>query len=294
MGDITVFCEPDIKVEKTPDGGEVTAGDAVVFTIQVTNLGPGTATNVFMVDALEASLAPWNLVSVGPGPAVKGDCQFILNTLDCTFATMADGAVINIVVSSAPTDPDECGRVITNTADVGADNETLLGDNSDDGDITLVCLEIDGRMTGGGSVFDDGDRSNPRTTHGFELHCDPDHLPNHLEINWPKEGTRGNSPNNSNRFHLTLLTSAVCTETIVGRERPPTAGFDTYEGTGDGLYNGVAGATIVFTLTDFGQPGVDDIVVFLITDAGGDTVLNVSDVLQMGNHQAHRMTGNHH
>ncbi len=38
VGDITVLCG-DIDVDKTPDGGEVTAGDTASFTIVTSNSG---------------------------------------------------------------------------------------------------------------------------------------------------------------------------------------------------------------------------------------------------------------
>ena len=130
------------------------------------------------------------------------------------------------------------------------------------------------RMTGGGSVFQEG--TGLRFTHGFELHCDPDDVPNNLEINWA-----------GHRFHLLELTSAVCTDDPELNERPPRAGFDTFEGTGTGRLNNVPGASIVFKLTDAGEPGTGDRFEFTIDDGVGDPIV-VSGFLVKGNHQAHR------
>jgi hypothetical protein len=113
-------------------------------------------------------------------------------------------------------------------------------------------------------------------THGFELHCNAVIEPNNLEINW--EG---------NRFHLEDLTSAVCTDNPAEDQLPRVAPIDTFDGVGVGRYNGMSGYNIVFRLTDFGEPGSDDIARFHITDPGGATVLLVSNHLDMGNHQAH-------
>jgi hypothetical protein len=131
-----------------------------------------------------------------------------------------------------------------------------------------------GRMTGGGSVFTDADRY----THGFELHCDTS-LPNNLEINWGK----------GEKFHLTLLTSGVCSDDPTLVEAPPVAGFDTFVGTGVGRLNGIDGATIEFLFTDAGEPGKDDWAEFRITPpaGAGGTVVTVSGYLHNGNHQAH-------
>lgn len=130
---------------------------------------------------------------------------------------------------------------------------------------------LDGRMTGGGSVF----MGETRFTHGFELHCDVNDLPNNLEVNWP-----------DNRFHLTALTSVVCTDDPALNPLPRKAGFDTYTATGVGLWNGQPGATIEFVFTDNGEPGTKDHATMTITPAGGSPV-TVDGFLQKGNHQAH-------
>ncbi len=135
-----------------------------------------------------------------------------------------------------------------------------------------------GRMTGGGSVFTpDG----TRVTHGFELHCDVNQLPNTLEINWA----------GGNNFHMDVLTSALCTDDPQIHQQPPKSStFDTFVGTGTGKLNGVAGATIVFTLVDAGEPGTKDTAAYLIKDSHGNTVLTVpaNTLLDKGNQQAHK------
>ena len=84
-----------------------------------------------------------------------------------------------------------------------------------------------------------------RFTHGFTLHCDPAAGSNNLQINWGK----------GNRFHLTSLDGTFCLDDPAIDESPPYAGFDTFEGNGTGLMNGVPGASINFKFTDAGEPG---------------------------------------
>lgn len=129
-------------------------------------------------------------------------------------------------------------------------------------------------MTGGGSVFT---ASGMRVTHGFELHCDASKSPNNLQVNW----------GNGNRFHLTGLTSAACSDDASISEGMPVAGFDTYKGKGTGNYNGMPGATAEWTFTDAGEPGSADSVSLTIKDAGANTVLSVTGTLNSGNQQAH-------
>lgn len=128
------------------------------------------------------------------------------------------------------------------------------------------------RMTGGGSVFTD---AGQRVTHGFQLRCDAADTRQNLEVNWA-----------GNQFHLLDLTTADCQDTALDEEQP-VAGFDTFIGTGTGRYNGVEGATIEFTFTDDGEPGVDDTARIVVRDSGGTIVLEVEDDLTFGNHQAH-------
>jgi hypothetical protein len=108
-------------------------------------------------------------------------------------------------------------------------------------------------MTGGGSVFFEGENGvQVRVTRGLELHCDLS-LPNNLQVNWQ----------GGNKFHLTELTGASCTEDPLILQYPPDAPFDTFEGEGVGrlTVSGV-GKDIVghihFIFVDYGEPGVND------------------------------------
>jgi hypothetical protein len=137
----------------------------------------------------------------------------------------------------------------------------------------VLASTTQGRMTGGGSIIDP---TIGKVTHGFELQCDVTKGPNNLQINW---GT-------GNKFHLDSLSSAVCVNDPSIVPNPPTAGFDTYIGTGTGSYNGVSGATATWTFTDAGEPGKNDHATIVIK-VGTTTVLSVSGNLDKGNQQAH-------
>jgi hypothetical protein len=155
------------------------------------------------------------------------------------------------------------------------DGEPII--NPDTDDIIYEHKQItvlDGRMTGGGSVFT---QHGVRVTHGFELHCASIIEPNNLQVNWGK----------GNKFHLESLDRATCSDHPKRDESPPVAGFDTFRGKGTRRYNGVSGAKIRFFFTDDGEPGKNDVARIRINDAGGDTVLDVAGKLKNGNHQAH-------
>jgi len=131
---------------------------------------------------------------------------------------------------------------------------------------------LPGRMTGGGSIINNG----LRVTHGFELNCDSTQNPQNLEINW-----------DGNRFHLEQLTSAFCSLDPTINAGHPSADFNTYKGSATGSFNGVDGATINFVFTDAGEPGSNDTAAYTITDANGTVVLTASGNLDKGNQQAH-------
>ena len=90
---------------------------------------------------------------------------------------------------------------------------------------------LEGRMTGGGSVFLGagmiGGPVGTRVTHGFQLHCTTE-ANNRLEINWGK-------PNS--HFHLDELTEVHCEDTAI-IQNPPDAPIDTMTATGAGRFSG--------------------------------------------------------
>ena len=151
-------------------------------------------------------------------------------------------------------------------------------DHDGKGDACDKKKEVDGRMTGGGSIID---KYVGRVTHGFQVRCDENDPRQNLQVNWGR----------GERFHLTDLTSAFCFNARGIEESPPEAGFDTFLGEGEGRYNGEDGATIRFKFTDAGEPGRRDFARIVIRDASGDVVLEVEGKLTFGNHQAHRVTG---
>ncbi len=126
-----------------------------------------------------------------------------------------------------------------------------------------------GCMTGGGTI------GTTRVSHGFVLHCEADKRPNNLEVNWGR----------GNKFRLEQLTSASCSNDP-NLPNPRQGGFNTYDGTGSGRYNGKP-ASAEWTFTDAGEPGSGDFADIVITDANGN-VLSASGILSEGNHQAHR------
>jgi uncharacterized repeat protein (TIGR01451 family) len=153
-GDVVVQC-PDVKVVKTPDSeatapGTVKAGDNAVFTIVVTNLGPGTATAVTLTDVLPGGTSlSWTVGGADAGDCVGSNPHAGGSTLTCNFGAVAALGTKTITLTS-PTTSADCARIgppagdIFNTASVSATNEdtTKLANNSDDGDVHVQCAAI--------------------------------------------------------------------------------------------------------------------------------------------------------
>jgi len=168
-----------------------------------------------------------------------------------------------------------CGKFvrITDTSNKALFEPTADGYDVDGVEAQGLSCSTTGKMTGGGSVYmADG----TRVTHGFELSCNTNGSEN-LEINWGK----------GNKFHLSSLTSASCTDDPNITQAPPAATFDTYKGTGTGSYNGTSGYTAKWTFVDAGEPGKNDTADIVITDPSNNVIMTVSGQLKNGNQQAH-------
>jgi uncharacterized repeat protein (TIGR01451 family) len=149
---------PDVKVDKTADAEKVTVGDPIGFTIDVTNIGYGTAHNVVLDDILPAGVI-W---SEDPDVA---ECDILDVHLICNIGDLAPWGTFSVHVTATSTEA-VCGPV-ENTATVTADNEPtgdeeeLPGasiftsntqtDNTDSATVFVDCpaIEIDKAATDG-------------------------------------------------------------------------------------------------------------------------------------------------
>jgi len=161
------------------------------------------------------------------------------------------------------------------TLTAGLEIQDAVDNTLDQVRVVTACEQqlAGGRMTGGGSNFT---ASGVRITKGFEIHCDLS-TPNNIQVNWP-----------GNRFHLTSLAGAVCTEDPDITQAPPEAPFDTFTGDGTGKLNGDEGATIHFVFVDAGEPGSSDTAAIQIRDLSSSLVLDLpTTLLDRGNLQVH-------
>jgi uncharacterized repeat protein (TIGR01451 family) len=121
----------DLAVTKTDTPDPVTEGGNVLYTIVVTNNGPGDATNVSLVDTLDELVA---FVSATP---TQGACGANLGTVSCDLMNLGNGSSATVTISvTTPDVPDT--TVITNTVTVSATETDPVSTNDSATEQTTV------------------------------------------------------------------------------------------------------------------------------------------------------------
>ena len=142
-GTITVRCAA-IEIVKDSDDAQVNAGDAIGFTITVTNTGDGTAYDVTASDSLNGDFT-WTLDP-------SSGWSLIGNELSFSATQLLPGASSSVHVS-APTTAANCG-VVPNTATASAAND---GSDSDDAQTEILCPDVTVTKTAVGGTVSAGD-----------------------------------------------------------------------------------------------------------------------------------------
>ncbi len=130
-----VTVRTDLQVVKTHSGGLV-AGSTVTYSVVVTNLGPSTAFNGTLVDALPTGVASWTWTCAASGSGACGapsgsgainttytlpPAQTATYTITATLAANATGSISNTATVAAATpanDPVTTNNTSTDTAPV--------------------------------------------------------------------------------------------------------------------------------------------------------------------------------
>jgi uncharacterized repeat protein (TIGR01451 family) len=132
-----VNCGVNLRLEKSADAQNVSPGDAVTFTIQVTNDGQAEATNVHVTDSMPAGATIDGATFTG-GSNGPGTCTVSGQSIDCDLGTLGAGQSATVIVV-VTVDAAACPS-ITNDASVSADNETgSVDDNSDSVTVGVTC-----------------------------------------------------------------------------------------------------------------------------------------------------------
>jgi len=128
---VTVVAAADLAIDKRAPGA-VVAGDPLVFTIEVTNDGPSTATGVVVTDVLPAGVT---FVSSSIG-CVQGP----VGTLTCSLGTIAPGGVVTFTITTTVSGALAPGTDLVNTATVNSPVADPDPSNDQDQTTTTVAL----------------------------------------------------------------------------------------------------------------------------------------------------------
>ena len=125
----TVIC-PDLALDKTADAATVPLGDAIGFTVHVTNAGPGTSMSSVIDDPLPSG--PGISWSIDPAYEGPGTCAITTTggaqVLHCDLGDLAPEADVTVHVTSDTTST-SCGTY-DNTATLASDNAPSLTDTA--------------------------------------------------------------------------------------------------------------------------------------------------------------------
>ncbi|MAE66406.1 MAG: hypothetical protein CMJ18_19220, partial [Phycisphaeraceae bacterium] len=148
----------DLSITKTSGPVWVTQGDAVTYTIMVTNAGPDDVTGATVTDTFPDTLAgmAWTAVLTGGGTANLDGVGDINETIDLASGsfitytvtgTVVSAGAANLAVESIVTNP------ATVTGPVGAVDSNLSNNTAHDSDVVVVAAD------GGSGLFGDSGQS---------------------------------------------------------------------------------------------------------------------------------------
>jgi uncharacterized repeat protein (TIGR01451 family) len=135
----------DLAIDKTTSTPEVNAGDAVSYTIKLTNTGSGAAQDVEITDNLPSGIA-WSESS--------DDCEIVSGTLSCGPLDIPAGGHFSVTLHGV-TSAGECPS-ISNWASYSSRNAGSGSTESDPTVITVNCPDVSVSKTGS-SVVSAGD-----------------------------------------------------------------------------------------------------------------------------------------
>lgn len=167
QADTEVVHRADLKIEKSHAPDPAQAGQPLTFFLDVTNLGPSSASQVVVTDPLPDDVS---FVAVNPGgPTCTHSGESKGGTVTCDLGAMECGATARIEIEVAI--EDECAAEIANEAEVAnlADGEV---DPDPDNNLASTTAEVEG-----GVCSDTGDAPDSFNHSGVPMTAYPTGAP---------------------------------------------------------------------------------------------------------------------
>ncbi len=126
----------DLAIVKAATVGAIAAGETLYYNLEVSNLGPSSATNVVVTDTLPNGVLFNSTMSAS-------NCVESAGVATCSFPTVAANTSITFVVAvDLPADFTD-GETVTNAVSVAATEEDPDGDNNTDTDQVVAANQAD-------------------------------------------------------------------------------------------------------------------------------------------------------
>ncbi|MEA3184560.1 MAG: large repetitive protein, partial [Ilumatobacteraceae bacterium] len=130
----TIVRNANLAIDKSVSQTSAAIGDQFNWILDITNHGPDLATNVVISDTVPAA---FQVIGTFPGAGLS--CSNTANSVQCTAASLANGATLHAVVQVRVVAGATPG-LVSNTATVVADStDAVTSDNSDTASITVTA-----------------------------------------------------------------------------------------------------------------------------------------------------------
>jgi uncharacterized repeat protein (TIGR01451 family) len=146
----------DLSIDKSISANPALIGGTVDWVLVVSNHGPDTATNVVISDVLPAEFTVASVSASGVS------CTNTTQTVQCTTATLANGATVSVTVTANVIGP--ISALVTNTATVGSGSaDPILTDNTDSASVPVAAVGSGGPVPPGDPGVGGVEPQLPRT-----------------------------------------------------------------------------------------------------------------------------------
>ncbi len=270
-----------LEINKSADTTSAVPGQTVAYTIEITNTGPDSETNVVLEDDLAGVLddATYN----NNVSSSAGSCTFNALTINCSLGTLSAGAVVTATYSVTVNDPPSGDSTLINTATANSDGGTPISDEvtvpiSVSPQFTFQKSATPSEITAAGQII----------TYSFAVTNSGNVTLNNITVNESAfSGTGTLSAITCPTTTLAPEESTVCTATYTATQEDINAGVITNTATAQASYGSVvllpASSSAAVTATPAAALTLQKTASPTIVNAAGEQVTYSFTVTNTGN-----------